>query len=166
MSVICCKVEKNKIEIASDSITVRGWTQSKGDNVNHSKLTKVNNMFIGATGYVEESAMFFNYCSTRKPKQPDYDSLLTFLVEFAEWKRKKINNHSIDNSYIIIFEKKAFKISEFLIQEIKTYEAIGAGMDYALSALYLGHGVEKAVETACELCIYCEKPVVKYMVEK
>ena len=43
---------------------------------------------------------------------------------------------------------------------IITYEAIGAGLDYALAALYLGHTVEDSVKTACELSVYCEQPII------
>ena len=37
--------------------------------------------------------------------------------------------------------------------------AIGAGEDYALASLHLGHTAKEAVETACELSVYCERPV-------
>ena len=38
--------------------------------------------------------------------------------------------------------------------------AIGAGMSYALAALYLGHSAERAVETAIELSTMCEAPII------
>lgn len=38
MSVVACRVYPDRIEIAADSIAVRGWTQSKGANVNYSKV--------------------------------------------------------------------------------------------------------------------------------
>lgn len=43
--------------------------------------------------------------------------------------------------------------------EMAADEAIGWGFDFALAALYLGHPVQKAVETAIELSVYCEGPI-------
>ncbi len=53
-------------------------------------------------------------------------------------------------------------VQDYFITEVTTYEAIGVGTRYALSALCLGHSVEEAIEVACELSIYCEKPVIKF----
>ena len=57
------------------------------------------------------------------------------------------------------FKGKAWWIQDLFIEEIKNYAAIGAGRDYALAALYLGNSVSMAVEAACELNVYCKRPV-------
>jgi hypothetical protein len=36
---------------------------------------------------------------------------------------------------------------------------LDSGIDYALTALYLGLSVKEAIEAACDLSIFCEKPV-------
>ena len=36
----------------------------------------------------------------------------------------------------------------FFIKELTDYTAIGAGMDYSLSALYLGNSVEDSIKAA------------------
>jgi ATP-dependent protease HslVU (ClpYQ) peptidase subunit len=159
MSIVCCQVYDGKIEIASDSISVRHYTQSKGSNLKHVKLIQINGMTIGSVGAIEESSLFFQYCSTRKPRAATEQDIMMFLAEFSEWKKKLIDNNKIENSYILAIDKKAFVIEGFLVQEISQYEAIGAGMDYALAAMYLGHDVKKAVEVACELSVWCEKPI-------
>lgn len=166
MSIVCCKIYDNKIEIASDSITVRGYTQSKGNNTNFSKLVKSNELIIGGVGSAQELGLFQLFCKTRTPKRADEDSILEFMSEFSDWKKKKTDDDGITNSYIIVFQQHAFAINHYFIKEITTYEAIGAGMDYALSALYLEADVQKAVETACELSVYCELPVIKFIVTK
>ena len=166
MSIVCCKVTDSKIEIAADSITVRGYTQSKGNEVKFSKLVKVNDIILGGVGWTEENFLMQMFCQTHNISSTNKTDVLNFLNEFSDWKKKKAENHKIENDYMILFKGKAFFISNFLIQEIKNYEAIGAGMDFALSALYLGHDAEKAVETACELSVYCEKPIIKYEIKK
>lgn len=165
MSIVCCKVTDQDITIASDSIMVRGWTQEKDRN-KFSKLFEVNDLIVGSVGYAEETSLFKIYCSTRKPISANENDILLFISEFSDWKKEKFDKYSIDNQYILIYNKKAFYIQSFLVKKILTYEAIGAGEDFALAVMYLGHNVEKAIETACELSIYCEKPIIQYRIEK
>jgi ATP-dependent protease HslVU (ClpYQ) peptidase subunit len=81
------------------------------------------------------------------------------MGEFAEWKKKKSGNEKIENSYIVGFCDIAFYINGWLIEEVKTFEAIGAGMDFALAAMHMGHSAKEAVQTACELSVFCEQPI-------
>jgi len=162
MSVVCCKIKKDKIEIAADTIEVYDWTQKKSS----SKLIKTNNMIIGMVGDCMEASRFMHYCTTNKPRLADTYSIMLFLSEFSEWMMNKFKVSDIENDYMLIFDKKAFRMLGGHVDEITDYYAIGAGMDYALSALYLGHGVKKAVKTACELSIYCEEPIEYYYIRK
>lgn len=43
MSVVACRVYEDRIEIASDSIILSGWTQEKQKDF-YSKLVEVNRM--------------------------------------------------------------------------------------------------------------------------
>jgi len=165
MSVVCCKVYENRIEIAADSITVRGWTQSKGQNNDIAKLMQIDDITIGSSGTAQEMVLMQLYCKTHKPRDNSNFSIVEFLSEFSDWKLKKIDNGKIDNVYIIIFEGKAYVSFGFSVCEITEYEAVGAGTDFALSALYLNHDVHKAVETACELSIYCEQPIIHHKIK-
>lgn len=76
------------------------------------------------------------------------------MTEFAAWKKAKADSNVINNDYILVLENKAFSIHRFFVEEILRSATIGAGDDYALAALYLGHDVQKAVEVACELSIF------------
>ncbi|MEM7348556.1 MAG: hypothetical protein AAF485_30380 [Chloroflexota bacterium] len=159
MSVVACKITENGYEIAADSITVRGYTQTKGQTTRHSKLFEINDMVVGSTGYAEEVSLFRLFVSTRKPSNPDEYSMLELLSDFSDWKSKKANDGDISNSYIIGFAGKVFAINHWLIEEVVKYEAIGAGEDFALAALHLGFSANEAVETAIELSVFCEGPV-------
>ena len=168
MSVVACLVTENGYEIASDSITTRGYTQSRGQNVKHSKLFEVNDMKIGGVGLAEETSLLYLFATTHRPSSATQKGILEFLSEFSDWKNKKVSKSSIDNSYVIGYEGKAFATNDWFVSEIVTYHAVGAGMNFALAALHLGHSAEKAVETAIELSIYCEGPVqvLKHSAEK
>lgn len=159
MSVVACRVNESGYEIAADSITVRGYTQSRGKNSSHSKLFEINEIVIGAVGLAEETSLLRLFATTHKPAAANELALLEFFSEFSGWKGKRINNSQIENSYLIGFNNKVFAIHQWFIKEVITYEAIGAGMDFALAALYLGHSAEKSIETAIELSILCEAPI-------
>ena len=159
MSVVACKILPNGYEIASDSITIRWWTQSKGENTKFSKLFEVNKMVIGSVGSAEESSLLQLYCKTRKPLAMTEAALLAFMSEFSSWKKDKVGKSGIDNGYLIGYKGKVFSVSGWFIQEVVKYEAIGAGRDFALAALYLGKSCKSAIKAACELSVLCEEPI-------
>lgn len=165
MSIVAVKIYEDRIAIASDSITVRGWTQSKSRN-SHSKLVCINNLYIGSAGLAEESSLLQVFCSTRRPEQATESAIINFFSEFSDWKCKKIGNASVTNDWILVMEDKVFLIEGFFVQEVFDFAAIGAGMDFALATLHLGHDVKKAVEIACELSVYCELPVKVFDIKK
>jgi len=163
MSVVAVKVTKNKITIGADSILVSGWTQEK-DKL--AKLNKANGMIIGDVGDAEEGALFLLFCKTRKPREASVDAIVEFMSEFQDWMNNKTGESKLSNQYILIIEKKAFMIEGFFIKEVTDYTAIGAGMDFALSALYLGNSVKESIKAACHLSVYCEEPINIIEVEK
>ena len=161
MSVVACRVlGGGRYEIAADSITVRHTTQSKGGDVKFSKLAEVNGLVIGGVGTAEESALLYMYASSRKPVTNTEAGMLEYLGEFSAWKKQKTDDAKITNDFIIGIDGKVYLISGWFVVEVLTFQAIGAGMNYALAALHLGHDVKRAVEVATELSIYCEPPVI------
>lgn len=160
MSVVACRVDRNGFEIASDSITVRGYTQTKGQTSTYSKLYEANSIVVGSVGYAEENSLFRLFVETHHPTQANENSLLEFMAEFSDWKKKRTDRGNIENSYMIGFSGSIYTVEAWHVEKIKSYMAIGAGMNFALAALHLGHTAKKAVETAIELSIYCEAPVI------
>jgi ATP-dependent protease HslVU (ClpYQ) peptidase subunit len=156
MSVVAVKVKKDKIVIGADSILVSGWTQEK-DKL--AKLNKVNGMVIGDVGDAQEGGLFLVYCKTRKPREASVDALVEFMSEFQDWMNNKIGETKLTNQYVIVLDGKAFMMEGFFIKEVTDYTAIGAGMDFALSALYLGNSVKEAIKASCHLSVYCEEPI-------
>ena len=116
-------------------------------------------MVIGSVGYAEESSLLHIFAKTHQPAAATEEGLLEFWGEFAEWKKKRIDRGNIENSYFVGIKGKVFAIHEWLIENIVSYEAIGAGMDFALAALHLGHNAKAAVATAIELSVFCEAPI-------
>ena len=156
MSVVAVRIEKNKIIIGADSILVNGYTQEK-DKL--AKLFQNDFMVVGDVGQAQEGALFQIYTKTRKPREASLEGITEFLFEFYQWKKEKTESTELTNDYIIVFGGKAFLVEGFYVKEITDYMAIGAGMDFALAALYLGSSVQDAIKTACHLSILCEEPV-------
>lgn len=157
MSVVAVKVEKEKIYFAADSIAVSGYTKTTD---NFTKLEKINDMIIGGVGCAEEISLLFMFAQTHKPLSADEKPIVEFFFEFYKWKNELGLGFSSQNVYLFGYGGKCFYAENMLIKEIKTYHAIGAGMDYALAALYLEHTPKEAVKVACKLCCYVSEPIV------
>lgn len=160
MSVVVCKVSKDKIEMASDSIAVKGWTKVNNAHKKISKLMKYNDMIIGGCGDCDETSLFFHYMKTHTIEKVDEKSVLDFVIEFRRWKNDLIGDNNFVNPYIIAYKGKAFAIEGMLVFPIDDYYAIGAGEDYASGALYMGATPKEAVKAACELCAMVCEPIV------
>lgn len=88
------------------------------------------------------------------------------MAEFMKYAQSIDNKFTMDdNDFIVLWKRKAFWLSGTFVKEIKKYQAIGAGMDFALAALHLGHSAKEACEIACELSVFCEKPVKSFVVQ-
>jgi len=160
MSVVAVRVTDKQIIVAADSILCRGWSKStKGD---FTKINKDNGMIIGAVGSAQEASLMWHYMSTHKPSAPNNKAILEFIIEFARWKHDLGSGSDIKNDYIVAFSGKAFLVNNMFVNEISSYEAIGAGEDYANAALYLGHSPKEAVKVACALCCYVSEPILEY----
>ena len=159
MSVIAAKVLDNGIKITADSIIVKGYTKSNKD---FNKLIKVNDMVIGGVGSAQEVSFMWHYAQTHKPAAATEKDILTFIIEFTQWKSNMGAGHFIENSYLIIFKNHLYEIENMFVHEISDYVAIGAGEDFATAALYLGHSPEEAVKTACELSCFVTEPIISF----
>tara|TARA_R110002020_G_scaffold138469_7_gene308594 strand:- start:51831 stop:52325 length:495 start_codon:yes stop_codon:yes gene_type:complete len=164
MSVVAVKVTKEKIVIGADSILVSHGTTQEKDKF--AKLNKVNDIIVGDVGDAQEGGLFLMFCRTRKPREASIEAIIEFMSEFQDWMKSKTDESKLTNEYILIIDKKAFLVEGFFVKEIIDYTAIGAGMDFALSALYLGNSVEESIKAACHLSVYCEEPINIIEVEK
>ena len=158
MSVVCAKVYNDRIVIAADSICVRGW--SKDATNNFAKLGRINGMIIGGVGYAQETSLLYQFAKTHRPLNATDRDILDFIVEFGGYQRDLTGSFGINNNYIIGHGGKLFAVENMFVREIKEYVAIGAGMDFANAALYLGHTPIEATKTACDLCCMVAEPII------
>jgi ATP-dependent protease HslVU (ClpYQ) peptidase subunit len=162
MSVIATRVYGDRIEIAADSQVTYGATMQTDQNVK--LFTTDTGITVGGVGTMQELALLKIFMKTHFPAAPTEDAMTDFIHEFRQWllENAEINPEFDDNEYHIIYDGKAFTVHRYNIREIFEFDAVGAGMDYALTALYLGRSPAEAVRVACELNIFCSLPVVTY----
>ncbi len=160
MSVIAVKVDDKEIRIASDSQASYGSTKRiTGETP---KLQKVNDMIVGASGTCEETALFIHFCSTHKPDSATEKALSDMMVEFSKWKKERTGDHAIENNYIIVTNAKAFTLVGFYIHEVKEFDAIGSGRDFALAAMHLGFTPYCGVDVACKFNAWCGGEIIHF----
>ena len=119
-------------------------------------------MIIGSSGYAQETSILWDFANTHKPAAPTVQSMLDFMLEFAQWLGSYGLSPEIQNEYLIAYEGHLFEIESMFVHEISDFTAIGAGEDFALAALYLGHDPKEAVEVACKLCCVVSEPILEY----
>lgn len=165
MSVVAVRKTDKKIKIAADSISVCGWTRME-KTIKKAKLFKVNGIIAGGVGLSSENLLLENFCLTHQPHEATEREILNFFIEFNNY-LKDLGLSKYTNAFILCFKGKAFLIYEDMyVNEINEYAAIGAGEDFALAALYLGHSAKEAVKTACELSAFVAEPIVEFEMEK
>ena len=159
MSVVAARVYDDHIEIAADSIVISGEMKRTGT---FSKVEAINDMIIGACGICRETTLMWQFAKTHKPESATERDVLTFIVEFMKWKKEFGGEPNIENDYIIAYQGKLFEVQETFVNQVKDYVAIGAGMYFATTALYLDRSPKEAVEVACALNYYVSKPIVSF----
>ena len=149
--------------MAADSILVKGWSKRTS---NFAKIASINGMIVGGTGYAQEISLMWHYMQTHKPASPSEKDVLTFIVEFSQWKQTTTGNSQLDNSYLLAYQGHLFEVERMFVHEVTDYIAVGAGEDFANAALFLGHSPKDAVKVACELSCYVAEPIVEYVMHK
>jgi ATP-dependent protease HslVU (ClpYQ) peptidase subunit len=158
MSVVAVRKTKLGITIGSDSIRLSGLTQEKD------KLAKLfmigRNMALGAVGLASTTSLFREFLENHFPKFNSEYGWTMLMREFANYLGELKNAPGLETvELLVVYRGKIFYLSGYFVREIKDHYAIGAGKDYALTALYLGTDVRQAIQAACHLSILCEEPI-------
>ena len=158
MSVVAVRIHKTKITIGADSVLTSGHVQEKDK---FAKLIKINNLIIGQSGQSRDFTLLTLFAKNHEPREATEFDIVEYLTEYISWCKKKIDNdYKINSNFFIIFKKKVFSFdADFQIKEVKTFDAIGVGREFALSAMYLGSSVSNAVKISCEFSAFCREPI-------
>jgi ATP-dependent protease HslVU (ClpYQ) peptidase subunit len=160
MTVVAARKYADRIEFAADSIITRGSTQISDRTIAAPKLFQQNGLTIGLTGALAEGSLMQIFTRNHKPAAATLEGIIDFLFEFESWVRNRDTAFTIDNAYLIGFEGKLFRTyARFDVFEIAEFEAIGAGQDFAITAMHLEKTPTEAVSIACALSVWCSLPV-------
>lgn len=161
MTVLALKHYQDRIEIATDSGRFYGSSEPKENNC-VKILHPQDDIHFASCGSEAEGNLFELYSMTRKPEINTRHGILKYFGDFLQWKKKLTDNFIQENDYFFIFEEIPYQIWRGLnIEEIKVEEfrTLGAGMQEAKCAMYLGKSPKEAVALCLELNCYTSGPV-------
>ena len=172
VTVLACKNYKDRIEISADSGVFWGLSGHKENNL--IKIHEINSIIFASTGWVSESNLFNIFCATQKPAGIKEIEILNFFVVFREWQQNKLkiifeSKEVIKNDYIFVFEYELYIVnSNLTIRRILVgeFDAIGAGMVEAKTALYLGKKPKEAVEVCLKLNCFTSGIIQEKIIKK
>ena len=169
MSVAVVRVEKDYIELGADSIAVsRETTLIK----KRSKIYHIDDsLYFAGVGAYKDITFFAMFAQTHKPQSNDAFGIVKWVCEFYRWVKDEFDytaNSPVNTDFLFVVDGSAYRVIDYDCVEIPEgyYAAIGAGQDYALAALHLGHDAHKAVTVACELSVDVDFPVVVHRIPR
>lgn len=165
MSIVAVRINETSIEIAADSITVSGTTQERDPN---SKLFKIKEgLILGCCGTSAMGLLMLEHLTFNAPTENTLWGWLGCIKDFHKKCKALETDLSPDgNVFVVVMDGKVWYAYGLHVKEITTYQAIGAGSDFAIAALYLGRSASEACAVACELCTLCEPPITAFIVPR
>lgn len=162
MTVVAARKYEHHIEFAADSITTYGSMKMNDRIVDTPKLFSQNGLMIGLTGRASEGALMQIFCRNHKPMNSSIEGIIDFLFEFEGWVQKRESSFRLCNQYLIGYDGRLFRTFSGLdVFEVPEYAAIGAGEDFAITAMCLGKNPREAVAIACHLSVWCSEPITE-----
>lgn len=159
MTTIAGFVDTKKVVIVADSRVSQG-DMRVDQTVTSPKIFEGVDTIIASAGLLSEASLFSLFARDHSIGPAGGElRILEWLLEFSEWKDMKTKNEKIENGYLIGHQSGLYKVLELSVFPIKKYAAIGCGVYYALTALHLGKTVFEAVEIACDLDAFTDRPI-------
>uniref|UniRef100_A0A6H1ZGZ9 Proteasome endopeptidase complex n=1 Tax=viral metagenome TaxID=1070528 RepID=A0A6H1ZGZ9_9ZZZZ len=170
MSIIACRVTKDKIYLAADTQLTRGSDIRPG--VKYKKIRNVKGLVIAAVGTCTEVDLFTKYVKENEFPYRKRD-IVTFMADFYAH-RDTVNAKLIpkgdddvsSGTFIIVFNGNAYSISDLFVAKINDLYAIGSGEPYALGAMEFGATVQEAIEITCKYSTDCSVPIQYMEIER
>jgi len=166
MSIIACRVTKDKIYIAADSQLTCGNDRRPG--LAYKKITKIRDIVLCVVGTCTEANLLVEYIKENKvPRSPR--KLTLYMSDFYKWRDEvsptltpEEKDRTSNCQFIFIVGGRVLNTSNLFVAEVLEFHAIGSGEDYAIGAMECGASVKRAVEVACKYNNDCGLPV-QYM---
>lgn len=164
MSVVAARKYPDHISFAADSISVAGSTRITQRIENSAKLFQSNGLTIGGSGSAREISMLSLYVRNHSPSNNTLDALIDFVWRFEKWVQERDSDFKAHNHYLIAFQDALYRTYGGLeIFQVNEFDAVGAGQDFAITALHLEKTPVQAVDIACQLSVWCHPPVIEVL---
>ena len=97
MSVVAARIYDDRIEVAADTICVRGSSKMNSAEKKITKLFRFQDLVVGGVGMSEEISLFQRFMKNHTVKDLNEDGVLDFLIEFKKWKKDLVGDSDIEN---------------------------------------------------------------------
>lgn len=162
MSVVAARKYENHISFAADSISVAGSTRITQRIETSAKVFQSNGLTLGGAGSARELSMISLYVRNHSPINDDLESMIDFVWRFEKWVQERDDDFKAENHYLLAFQAGLYRTYGGLeIFQVNEFDAVGAGQDYAITALHLEKTPHEAVDIACQLSVWCHPPVIE-----
>ncbi len=169
MSIVACKITKDKITMAADTQMTCG--DFKHPSLAFKKIVKIGDVVIGSTGTCSEVQLLHGYIKDNGIPAT-IKELQIFFSNFHKY-RNSINDKICKNEekntdchHLIVINDKVFFTNDCYIDEVKEFFSIGAGDAHSDAVLAMGGTVKDAVKMACRFSIYCGLPLQYIEIKK
>jgi len=162
MTVIAARKTDKGVEISWDSFCGDTYRKGKVDRLsNLDKKIDGNNFKALICGSASSGSLLKFFSKHNGIESATEMDILGYLIRFKEWCREKLPAPDLNMDMIIIMDGKIFEVDadQLVVFENTEFISMGAGQQYAATALHLGHTAEDACKIACQLSNHCLEPV-------
>lgn len=162
MSVVAARKYEDRISFAADSISIAGSTRITQRIETSAKLFQTNGITLGGAGSARELSLISLYVRNHSPVNDDLESMIDFVWRFEKWVQERDVEFKAENHYLLAFQSGLFRTYGGLeIFQVNEFDAVGAGQDFAITALHLEKTPHEAVDIASQLSVWCHPPVIE-----
>jgi ATP-dependent protease HslVU (ClpYQ) peptidase subunit len=172
MSVVAYRRYDDRIEIAADSLALKGQRKSN----NYIKLhNPMQDIVIGFTGHPCFQEWIMNSIDfSELVKFKTSNDIFLYIKDFvnttyyaSEWKgfEESILLFVEDKIYYLYFSNKNDDNDNFIqSMDDQQFAAIGSAGDHVEGAMMVGLSPKEAIEICCEYCYEIGMPIIKYVI--
>lgn len=157
MTVIAVDVRGEDIVIGADSQITYGY-HMRVDNPPKLIRSKTG-VILAGTGAAEGNALMRLYLENNRPREASEYAVTEFITDFRKWAHDRAKDPNLATQFLLAVDGVAYEIHDYYIALVTTFKAMGAGLEYAEAAMYLGQTVEQAIRAACHLSTACNEPI-------
>jgi len=164
VTVIAARVNGQCIEMSADSQFTRCGGHKNNTGLTE-KIIRGSDFVIGVSGEALLLTLVSMYAKNHPVGDGGVDRVTEWGLEFLEYCRKKTDSWDQHGSLLLAHKSGLYAVYDWIPLVVTDFWAIGSGLQYAETAMYLGHSTEEAVLVAIQMAYGCGGNVVTEQIE-